>query len=600
MARFMRPGNFTWGLNDAVRRGWLVFLPFAFVPVVGWVGSLPSTPVAAVVPLALIAWALTIFNARSTTSGVALLARAGHPARMGAWEWSLLAFVLAVCVAYLVTGTRIRGITYNDGAYYYGVARHMAATRRFEEPIVWHFLHPPDRIVHAPFDYWGAATALLLAPSLAVFGDTPRTANLTMSVVSAGALVAFWYLVCRAMPLRYSAAQVIAVVIFALSASLDVYRFQPESITLTHLWLLLALIAFRRRRFASAILCCFAMLLTRGDAIVLSALISLAALGEEWRAGGGPRRIARLAGIGFACVAIYALWSFVSFGTLTPPGSRAVPFLPNYWQVFDYVGADQRTWMPFSHRFTFAYLTTQLGMALRALRTIPFAPAMDWWLALAMVPALMRFRGRPPIEPLIWLCCFGGYVLLAWVSGSGFARVRAPFVFAPLVVLAGALGIDAVLAVLDAWVQRGASPRLRALVAGAAVFALCAVFVGTLPLLRGWNKAANLPQQGELPQLDAVLGGEPVASNVPWYMISHTRSPAVSIPFNGEAAIEAVLNRYQVRWLVFYDPHSGQSSAVLASILSGTRTQLGQLRFERVPVEGVKAALYRITSTPAA
>jgi hypothetical protein len=342
------------------------------------------------------------------------------------------------------------------------------------------------------------------------------------------------------------------------------------------------------------------MLLTRGDAIVLSALISLAALGEEWRAGGGPRRIARLAGIGFACVAIYALWSFVSFGTLTPPGSRAVPFLPNYWQVFDYVGADQRTWMPFSHRFTFAYLTTQLGMALRALRTIPFAPAMDWWLALAMVPALMRFRGRPPIEPLIWLCCFGGYVLLAWVSGSGFARVRAPFVFAPLVVLAGALGIDAVLAVLDAWVQRGASPRLRALVAGAAVFALCAVFVGTLPLLRGWNKAANLPQQGELPQLDAVLGGEPVASNVPWYMISHTRSPAVSIPFNGEAAIEAVLNRYQVRWLVFYDPHSGQSSAVLASILSGTRTQLGQLRFERVPVEGVKAALYRITSTPAA
>jgi hypothetical protein len=43
---------------------------------------------------------------------------------------------------YLAIGFQVEEIAYNDGAYYYGVARHIALTGRFEEPIVWHFLHP--------------------------------------------------------------------------------------------------------------------------------------------------------------------------------------------------------------------------------------------------------------------------------------------------------------------------------------------------------------------------------------------------------------------------------------------------------------------------
>src|SRR4030095_13801061 len=185
---------------EPAHRATLALLPFALLPLVSWTLSRPRAPVSLTVLLALLAWGWTIASERSAPTGIALLPRASAGGRIGAWELALLIFVLAVCAAYVETGSqtgsRTDAITYNDGAYYYGVARHMAFTGRFEEPIVWHFLHPPDRIVHAPFDYWAPMTSLLLVPSLALFGATPQTANTTMSIVSAASLLAFWYLVC--------------------------------------------------------------------------------------------------------------------------------------------------------------------------------------------------------------------------------------------------------------------------------------------------------------------------------------------------------------------------------------------------------------------
>src|SRR5262249_42018280 len=80
--------------------------------------------------------------------------------------------------------------------------------------------------------------------------------------------------------------------------------------------------------------------------------------------------------------------------------------------------------------------------------------------------------------------------------------------------------------------------RLRALRAGAAGY--CAVDP-TQPF-----------------ELDEVLQGEPVASNVTWYVLAYTRSPTVSLPYNVEAAIEALLERYQVRWRVGWRVSAGR------------------------------------------
>ena len=67
-------------------------------------------------------------------------------------------------------------------------------------------------------------------------------------------------------------------------------------------------------------------------------------------------------------------------------------------------------------------------------------------------------------------------------------------------------------------------------------------------------------------------------------MIAYTRSPAVSIPINGEAAIEAVLRRYGIRWLLLTPrpvPRSifqhEPSDRPLVEIYDGQRRSIGSL-----------------------
>jgi hypothetical protein len=91
-------------------------------------------------------------------------------------------------------------------------------------------------------------TSLILVPPLMLFGATPRTAFVTMSVVSAASVFAFWYLVCFALPLRHRATQLLALVLFALSPAMDAFRFQTESIAVAQLFIVLSLIALYRGR----------------------------------------------------------------------------------------------------------------------------------------------------------------------------------------------------------------------------------------------------------------------------------------------------------------------------------------------------------------
>ncbi|MGH7787852.1 MAG: hypothetical protein ACRERC_13340 [Candidatus Binatia bacterium] len=523
---------------------------------------------------------------------------------MGAWESCLLALVLLVGVLYIVTGSSLHEILYNDGAYYYGVARHLALTGRFEEPIVWHFIHPPVGIVHAPFDYWGCLTSLLLVPPLVVFGATPETAIVTMSVIAAVSLLAFWYLVCFALPLRHRASQLLAVMLLAFSPAMDVYRFQPESVAIVQLFLLLSLIAFCRRASILAILSAFCILLARGDGLVLFALISLAVVLREAMGSDKTRRPGRVILVVLACIGTYVLWSFISFGTLLPPGPQAVPLLPRFEDVYDFGASTGTSWPQNVLRwFNLDYVFHRMIFAAFVFAVMPFTPAAPWWPSLALLGVFGLFRHRSATPWLIWVLCFGGYSLVVWVAGPGFAPFRAPHVFAPLVVLAGAIGLDAVLALLTAVVERGNHRRVRAVVVGAIVWALCAVPLSRLSVVHEYPARPNLPYQHDLTRLDEVLGGEPAASNVPWYMIAYTQSPTVSIPYNGEAAIEAVLERYHVRWLVIAgNPprwHSGTSLGVLRDVLAGKELHLGRFQLEHVPI-GVPAErlnVYRVRPT---
>lgn len=580
-------------------------LPFALLPLT-WVLPTHQQTLASILILlaAILTWAVMGFSSGKPGAS-AVLARSRRDGRIGAWERLLLAFVVAASAAYVVVGWRLHEITFNDGAYYYGVARHMARTGRFEEPIVWHFLHQPDTILHAPFDYWGCLTSLLLLPPMLVFGATLTTAFLTMSVIAALTLLAFWYLVCVALPLRYCATQLIALVVFAFTPAMDVYRFQPESIPVAQLFTLLALIAFCLRRSVAAVLCGFCILLARGDGLILFVLIFLGVLFREWRDGDGRRRRLWLAAFtGCACVGLYVLWSFVSFGTLTPPAPQKLPFLSVYKIVFDFDVSHERSWRQLLSWFTWDYLRWRMAFAAKAVRAIPFTPAFDWWLVLAMVPVLNLFRRQALPQSLIWVLCFGGYVFVAWVSGPGFAPARAPYTFTPLIIVAGALGMDTILMWLHAWSERGSYVRAKTAFLGAGALALTFLFLVRLPVLQNLYKYSNLPYQENLQLLAPALGSDPVATNIPWYMIAYTDSPAISIPLNGEAAIEAALTQYQIRWMVIFQfplrwsksrkDMFGASRPVFYGILDGTRTRIGRFELKPISVPGVIPAVYRV------
>ena len=484
------------GWADGLHRGWLALLPLILLPIANSVPTLRQWHAsAAVLAAALAAWTCVIASRSSPASAIAMLGACGDDRRIGAWELSLLAVVVGIAVAYLVVGTRVHhAFAYADGAYYYGVARHMALTGRFEEPIVWHFLYLPATVPHAPFDYWGGMTSLLLVPPLVLFGTTPTTALVTMAVISAAVLVAFWYLICAALPLRHCATQLLALVTFAFSPALDLYRFQPESITVAHLFLLLSLIAVCRRRFVLAIFAGFGMLLTRGDGMIFFSLIFLAILLQEWRRiDQEPRHPWRLVLTALACMGTYMLWNAASFGTLMPPSTQIVPFLPSYWQVYDFGVTHQASWSTAAGLFRWQALWHRLGVAVASLRALPIAPALDCWLVVAACSGLWLIRRRWDGQSLIWVLCFGGYFLVACLAGSGFAPARTPYTFVPLVILAGALGVDAILTRVAARMHRGAWGRARAAAIGAGVLGLCAFVLGRLVVFQAVPILPELP-----------------------------------------------------------------------------------------------------------
>jgi hypothetical protein len=117
---------------------------------------------------------------------------------------------------------------------------------------------------------------------------------------------------------------------------------------------------------------------------------------------------------------------------------------------------------------------------------------------------------------------------------------------------------------------------------------MCWFFLARLDPFRVFPTVQSPFLREEVAMLDQILGGEPVASNAPWYMIAYTGSPTVSIPHNGEAAIETVLERYQVRWMVLFGRPpfwvQGDSTRALQAILSGRKTNLGQFQLEPVHV----------------
>ena len=508
--------------------------------------------------------------------------------RPGAWELALLGVSLLVGVLYLRLGALSEGNFQNDSAYYFGVARHIALSRRIEEPIVWHMVNLPATLRHAPFDYWGGLTPLVLAPVLAVFGATQHVAFLGMAAVSGLSVILFWYLICVALPLRYRALSALTLLAFAFSPSADTYRFDTESLPVHHCVLILAMIGIATDRLLLAVVAGFLLLVNRTDGMVLFVAFTFVAALRARARPGGVRRVAAAAGGLFTA---YVLRNLISFHAPLPPGASAGTAVKDQWDLFALHLPRKPLSKLLLERAESAYLLQRIDLLIDYLRGRAILPAQPLWFMLAALPGITYFRRRSGgLARAVPGVAFGAGLLILWASGPLAHEWRTLGAILPLLVLACGQGASASLDLLVTGTRR-ARPMGVAwpLLATAAAFVVAYPIAIRLQPYTGRVRASLYPKEMELEKLDPLLQGAPVAAVSPWYVMAHTHSPVVSVPEDGEASMVEILHKYRAEWIVVPTPGYAAmrgSGTVIAEMASGNRTSLGDLKVERVKVEG--------------
>ncbi len=578
---------------------WLA--PLALLPVLP-----PGPPGSFVVP------GLVIFSAGSLhawrtslrrTEPGGLLWPTGTMRGIDPWKGLLLLIAIWASLSQLVTAFHsvAEGMD-NDANYYLGVARYMAMHHAFKEPIVWHFLAPPADLVHPPGDYWGPMTATLLSLPMMLFGANGTVAMLTVSAVAGLTNVLFWYVVCFALPLRHRITQLVAVLLFVFSERVAPIRIQTESGVFFHLFILLALLFVCQRRGVLALVAAFCAMLTRGDGIVSLAIVGAVMAMQSLQEGPiGERRLRRLFAAGLCVAAVYLTWTYASFGKPFPPATEMTPRLGDYFDVYDWQPEHRRPLVGFEHRFTWHYLVERWGLFLDGFHRYPFFKADDLWLGLGALAGLLCLRPkRHWREVLVFLLALPGYYAVVWASGAAYHNWRTAMEVLPMFVLVGAIGFDLVLSTL----RRLLWPSKRVLFLGTLTVATALVaWIAVLALagLRPYEAhTTGQPSNGEDLALSQFLDGAAVATDYPWRIIAFTNSPAVSVPTDGAQAIEEVLKKYHVHYLVLFDKPGPfwwrQSREVASALFRDLPPGLGSLKVERVAFGG-SPAVFRVYGT---
>lgn len=509
---------------------------------------------------------------------------------------ALFGLVALFAVLYVGVALEMVGGRDNDASYYFGVARWIAAHGTLDEPIVWHFLSPPRALVHPAFDYWQGLTSVVLALPLALFGRTHLVASVTMALLSAASLLAFAYLVVVARPFRSRATQLAAIVAFALSPAMQEYRFDTETIVVFHLGLLGALLALAHDRHALAAGLAFLVFLTRADGMVTCGLLWLFALGRAAlrvparELSGHERRVrvGRVVATIAAALAAFVASSFARFGTPTPPGARMAPFLGSYLDI--YVWDPSRRPGRIVELLASRLEPAQLEAAAQRVRGT--FDQIDYLLRPEVLPAalalglLVLFRPRADrggLHRLALGLVIVGSVTIAWLSPVVFSEGRTLHPLLPAMALAAFASLELV----PRWLRRTLRRRPEA---ARVAFALSSalVLVPTLALARPYRPLAILRAgfEADLAEIDPLLDGAAVATTSPWWVIANTESPAVLLPAQTDDDLIAVLERYDVRFVLFTtgdDENWGPGPwAVWAPLRDGLRARLGPYRLERV------------------
>ena len=380
--------------------------------------------------------------------------------------------------------------------------------------------------------------------------------------------------------MRNRGVQIVALLLYAFSPALMRFRFDVETIPFVHLWMILSLIALARRRPEWAVIFAFLMFWSRSEDVILAALVSAAALNVAGGETAPGRHLRRTLLTGITCGGVYILYHLLVFGSPLPAGTTMGGGLTDYMALYRWTDAPPATWT-FKERLLPEYLAGRIRVAASNLQEVTFFVNYPFWLGLVLVRGWCWPRGRGNVEGISWLLLIGGSLAISLANPTMFAWQRSLHALLPVFVLAGAYGAEAAFRALA-----GAPPHRFPRAAPAWLVRHLPVLLFAVVMIRPLEMALHpgtpLAFSADMAALDPTLAGGITMSPRPWSVIAETGSPSVYLPENGEAAIESVLRRYRVRWLLLVgDECLGESQAVCRDLMSGVRAKVGSTTLTR-------------------
>lgn len=534
-----------------------------------------------------------------------------------------LALLVALGVlARALTAMLIRHPGYLDAAYYYDVARNVAAGRGLTEDFIVTYLVPAPSVVHASNLWWMPGASLLLVPFFWLFGTAWWVAQLP-NVLLTGTLPALAYLLGRDLLGTRRAALGAGLLTITSGFYYPLYDPMPDNFGL-YAWaaggaLLLMAQGARGRpwRFALAGLCVGVAHLARAEA----PLLLVVALGVWWWARRVDRATAPPAWSLAALVGLYALvmapWfarNLLLIGAPLPPGGLRSAWLRQYDDFFSYgLPLTPASYLAWGLGPMLASKLQAMAVALRQL-----AAVMDF--VLAPLALLGMWRLRRTLAALPWLIYAAGAffaLTLIFTFPSLYGTVlHSEVAVLPFLNVAAIAGLDAALDWLgsrssrssrggqqDAEMARHRTDRTDRTAERKRVYlGLAVALSGALSLFliaanaHAWDATARAyADAGRVVARDAARQTPEVAAPVvmvvdPANFYYETGEHAVMLPDQPLPVMAAVARRYGARYLVLEPAHSAaqndlwsgrQTSPLLTPIWSGPGIKLYRWNWER-------------------
>ena len=491
---------------------------------------------------------------------------------MSRWLWLGL-----LAAGILTAGTMavfVRAPGYMDAEYYYATAAELPEGRGFQEPFLWNYLDDPATLPHPSHLYWMPLASVVAAAGLSAFGGGFRAAQLPFVILAAGLpLLTAWI----ALQLKASARQA------AFSGLLGAFTgfYLPFLVTTdafaAYAWIGTLAFAsgaagFRGRSplaWLAAGLLAGAGHLARADGVIL--LLPLAGL-----AAVSPRRriqsiVLLAAGYGLV-MAPWMARNLAATGSLLSPGGARSLWLSSYDGLFTYP----------ANALSFGRWAAQGLAEILAARARALATNLETLVVVVggiiLGPFMLVGAWRRRQDPLVVLC--GAYLLLLVgvmtlafpFSGARGGLFHSSAGVLPILWALTPIGVER--ALQSVAVRRGWNPERAWRLFVPAIAAAMIAITGWVAWDRaafGWPEAARWEASSdyhlELAKALRLLDPAPgvVAVNDPPGFYLASGFPCVVVPFGDPETLRAVVDRFDVEWVVLDANHPAPLAGLYAN-----------------------------------